>query len=168
MIHVCYGLNDKKGTYSKYTGVSILSMFENTKEKITVHIFHDNTLTPENRNNFINVAENYNQAVKFYNFDELCPEKIQYLREKLGSVFESRFSVGTFYRLMINKNFFGDNVSKIIYLDSDTVINLDIAELWNYDLTNYPLAAVPEIEATRGYIQKNKYILNTGIVEVNN
>ena len=82
MIHVCYGLYDKKGTYSKYTGVSMLSMFENTKEKITVHIFHDNTLTPENKNYFIQVAETYNQTVKFYNFDKICPEKIQYLREK--------------------------------------------------------------------------------------
>jgi lipopolysaccharide biosynthesis glycosyltransferase len=67
---------------------------------------------------------------------------------------------------MIDKNFFGDNVSKIIYLDSDTVVNLDIAELWNYDLTNYPLAAVPEIEATRNYMITDKHILNTGKVEI--
>jgi lipopolysaccharide biosynthesis glycosyltransferase len=166
MIHVCYGLNDAKGTYSKYTGVSMLSIFENTKEPVTVHIFHDNTLTPENRNNFNQIADTYNQTVKFYNFDKICPEKIKYLREKLDSVFESRFSVGTFYRLMIDKNFFGENISKIIYLDSDTVVNLDIAELWNYDLTNYPLAAVPEIEATRGYMMTDKYILTSGKVKV--
>ncbi len=166
MIHVCYGLYDKKGTYSKYTGTSMLSVFENTKEKVTVHIFHDNTLTPENLNNFSRIAESYNQAVKFYNFDKIRPEKIEFMHEKLSSVFETRFSIGTFYRLMIDRNFFGDDVSKIIYLDSDTVVNLDIAELWNYNIENYAIAAVPEIEATRGYMIADKYLIKTEKVAV--
>ena len=169
MIHVCYGLNDKKGTYSKYTGVSMLSMFENTKEPVTVHIFHDNTLTPQNRSNFNKIADTHHQTVKFYNFDELCPEKIQYLHKKIPAYVDSRFTVGAFYRLMFEKRFFDEeDFSKIIYLDSDTVVNLDIAELWNYDLTNYPLAAVPEFAATLGYMIKNKYLLKTGKVEVEN
>lgn len=29
MIHVCFGLYDKNGTYSKFTGTSMLSIFEN-------------------------------------------------------------------------------------------------------------------------------------------
>ena len=29
MIHVCYGLYDKDGRYSKFTGTSMLSMLEN-------------------------------------------------------------------------------------------------------------------------------------------
>lgn len=29
MIHVCYCLHDKDGRYSKFTGTSMLSMFEN-------------------------------------------------------------------------------------------------------------------------------------------
>ncbi len=166
MIHVCYGLYDKDGLYSKYTGTSITSIFENTKEKVTVHIFHDNTLTPENLNNFSQIAENYNQAVKFYNFDKICPEKIQYLREKVSDYVDSRFTVGAFFRLMIDKNLFGNDVSKIIYLDSDTVVNLDIAELWNYNIEDYAIAAVPEIEATRGYMQPGKYVITTGKVKV--
>ena len=166
MIHVCYGLNDAKGNYSKYTGTSMLSVFENTKEKITVHIFHDNTLSEVNRQKFQAVAEKYNQQIKFYNFDEICPEKIQLLREKIPEFVNSRFTVGAFYRLMIDKKIFDDNISKIIYLDSDTIVNLDIAELWNYNLENYTLAAVPEIDATHGYMVKNKYLLNTGKVEV--
>ena len=30
MIQVCYGLYDKDGRYSKFTGTSMLSIFENT------------------------------------------------------------------------------------------------------------------------------------------
>lgn len=35
---------------------------------------------------------------------------------------------------------------KVIYLDCDVLVNMDIAELWNIDLNGYYLAAV----ATRG------------------
>ena len=30
MIHVCFGLYDKHGTYSKFTGTTMLSIFENS------------------------------------------------------------------------------------------------------------------------------------------
>ncbi|MBQ3726919.1 MAG: hypothetical protein IJR52_02660 [Selenomonadaceae bacterium] len=29
MIHVCFGLYDKSGTYSKFTGTAMASIFEN-------------------------------------------------------------------------------------------------------------------------------------------
>ena len=167
MIHVCYGLYDRTGHYSKFTGTSMLSMFENTKEPVTVHIFHDNTLNEINRKKFIAVAERYNQKVKFYNFDKICPEKIQYLREKLNSVFKSRFSVGTFYRLMIDKNFFqGEDVEKIIYLDSDTVVNIDIAKLWEFKMKRFTIAAVPEYFAAQRYMLTDKFLINSKKVPV--
>ena len=167
MIHVCYGLYDKTGHYSKFTGTSIVSMFENTKEDVTVHILHDNTLSQENRDKFVYIAGKYGQTVKFYNVDILCPEKIQFLSEKLGSVFESRFSIGTFYRLMIDKKFFKDDaIQKIIYLDSDTVVNLDIADLWIFKMNRYPIAAVPELFASQRYMITEKFLINTGKVTV--
>ena len=68
---------------------------------------------------------------------------------------------------MIEKSFFDEeNFFKIIYLDSDTVVNLDIAELWNYSIENRFIAAVPEIDATRHYMMADKYVINTGKVTV--
>ncbi len=49
MIHVCYAMRDESGKYSKFVGTSMLSMFENTREKITVHLIHDSTLSHESR-----------------------------------------------------------------------------------------------------------------------
>ncbi|MBQ7475933.1 MAG: hypothetical protein IJT06_00890, partial [Selenomonadaceae bacterium] len=46
MIHVAYRLWGGDGFFAKMCGVSMLSMFENTKEKITVHIMHNERLTP--------------------------------------------------------------------------------------------------------------------------
>ncbi len=126
-------------------------------------------MTPENRDNFVYIAGRYGQVVKFYNVEKICADKIKFLRENLSKVFSSRFSVGTFYRLMLDKKILqNENVSKIIYLDSDTIINLDIAELWNYPTADYTLAAVPEIQATHGNMIMNKYLLTGGVVKPEN
>ena len=168
MIHVCYGLYDKTGHYSKFTGTSMLSIFENTAAEVTVHILHDNTLTQENINNFIYIAGRYKQNVKFYNVEKICADKIQFLRDNLSKYINSRFSIGAFYRLLVNKKFFQpDNVQKIIYLDADTIVNLDIAELWNYPLQNYTVAAVPEMLATYNHMIMNKYLITSGKVNTN-
>ncbi|MBR3050926.1 MAG: hypothetical protein IKG61_05695 [Selenomonadaceae bacterium] len=60
MIHVCFGLYDKTGSYSKFTGTAMLSLFENTSADVTVHILHDETLTQDNREKFIYLAGRYN------------------------------------------------------------------------------------------------------------
>ena len=172
MIHVCYGLNDKTGYYSKFTGTSMLSLFENISAappSVTVHILHDNTLSQANYEKFVYIAGKYGQIVKFHNVEKLCVDKLKFLWEKLNSVFNSRFSAGTFYRLMVDKKFFQpDDVSKIIYLDADTIINMDIAELWNYPMNGATLAAVPELQATRGYMITNKHLLYTDQVKIAN
>ena len=169
MIHICYGLHDRDGHYSKFTGTSMLSIFENTAapaNSITIHILHDNTLTRENHDNFVYIAGRYNQNVKFHNVEKLCADKIQFLHEKLAGYVNSRFSIGAFYRLFVSKKFFiPENVSRVIYLDADTIVNLDIAELWNYPLDGHTLAAVPEHLATHERMITDKYLLHAGIVE---
>ena len=49
MIHVCFGLHDGDGRYSKFTGTMITSIFANTTAQVTAHILHDATLTASTR-----------------------------------------------------------------------------------------------------------------------
>ncbi len=168
MIHVCYGLHDASGKYSKFVGTAITSIFENTLRPVTVHILHDSTLTNKNRDKFSFLAGKYNQAVKFYNVDELCPDKIQIIREKLAEKIKERFSIGAFYRLLMKEILLPAGVKRAIYLDADIILNTDISELWNCDLQNYPLAAVPEISSARQYMISNKFLLLTGKVAKEN
>ena len=165
MIHVCFGLHDADGRYSKFTGTTITSIFENTTAKVTAHILHDSTLTNDNRDKFSRLAQRYNQRVEFHNVEQLCSQEILFLIDKLADKIVLRFTIGAFYRLFIKKIF---DFDKIIYLDSDIIVNLDIAELWQQDLKNYPLAAVPEMVATQNHMLKNKFILNAGIVKAEN
>lgn len=163
MIHICFGLHDGSGKYSKFIGTSMASIFEKTSSPVTIHILHDATLTSNNREKFYELAEKYNQSVEFHDVEQLCPDEINFLREKLADKINSRFSIGAFYRLLIKKII---KTGKIIYLDADIVVNLDINELWQHDLANFPIAAVPEVDATQNFIITNKFLLNTGFVKV--
>ena len=170
MIHVAYRLWGGDGFFAKMCGTSMLSIFENVSTpppSVTVHILHDNTLSYNNWRNFIYIAGRYGQRVEFHNVEQLCADKIQFIQEKLSAYLGTRFSIGAFYRLMI-KHIGLRDVSKMIYLDADTIVNLDLSELWNYSMENYALAAVPEWEATRTYMITDKYVLHSELVKQEN
>ena len=162
MIQVCFGLHDADGKYSKFIGVAMASIFQNTSAPVTIHILHDATLTNANRDKFSYLAGRYGQRVIFHNVEELFPDELAFIREKLADKIGLRFSIGAFYRLLI-KHALGEG--KVIYLDADIVTNLDIAKLWQQDLKNFPLAAVPEIDATFGQMITNKFLLNSELVK---
>lgn len=165
MIHICYGIYDKDGRYSKFVGTSITSIFENTNSDVTIHILHDDTLSEENRDKFFYLAGHYSQKINFHNVEKLVPEKIAELREKLGEVSKTKFSIGALYRLLIPQ-IFSQEISKVIYLDADIIVNLDIKELWQIELKEKILGAVPEIEidVPTKYKLSGNYLLREKIV----
>ena len=65
MIHVCFSIRDVHGTYSETAGVAIESMFSHTREAVTVHILHDDTLTQDNRTRLFWIGERHRQQVVF-------------------------------------------------------------------------------------------------------
>ena len=150
MIHVCLSLYDKNGHYSKFTGVSIASILENTNSPVTVHLLHDSTLNQKNRDKFNRLVGNYENVmhrgggIDFLNVEELCSDKINDLKNEMPYMMTGRFSLATFYRLFIPE-LLNDEVHKAIYLDSDIFVNLDIKELWDTDIEKNFLAASPEI-----------------------
>ena len=149
MIHVCFALYDKTGTYSRFTGTAMLSLFENCSipsPSITVHLLHDNTLTDDNREKFIQIANRYGQILKFYDVEKLCTDRIAEIEEYFPQARDSHYSIAMFYRFFIPYLLFPQGVEKAIYLDSDIIVNLDISEFWRVELRNHPLGVVPEID----------------------
>ncbi len=165
MIHVCFGLHDGNGRYSKFVGTTMASIFENTLAPVTIHILHDDTLTEDNRDKFSYLVGRYNQRVKFHDVEKICADEVNFLREKLADKIKSRFSIGAFYRLLIKKILTTHGIGKAIYLDADIIVNLDIDELWRQDLKNFPLAAVPEVDATFNEMIPKKFLIDTEIVK---
>ena len=163
MIHVCFGLHDKTGHYSKFTGTAMLSLFENTTSEVTVHILHDNTFTLDNRDKFIYLAGRYGQHVKFYNVEELCADKIEEFIRLIPALKTAYSSIGTIYRFLIPQ-FLTPEIEKVIYLDSDIIVNLDIKKLWQFELDDKILAVVPEI-LNRGELERDFVLCREGLVK---
>ena len=55
----------------------MLSLLDNTLEKVTVHIISDNTLSASNRKKLVEIVQKYNQQIEFYNVDELATDWIK-------------------------------------------------------------------------------------------
>lgn len=161
MIHICYGLYDKDGHYSKFVGTSMASVFENTSNEITVHILHDNTLTTNNRDKFVYLTGKYSQNIKFYNVEILAAERINDFKNKLIKNSNYRYSIASLYRLFIPEMITESN--KVIYLDADIIVNRDITDLWNIGLNKRPLAAMPEFACGIKFAV-DKYLITSGIV----
>lgn len=172
MIHVVYRLWGGDGFYAKLLATSMLSMFENTKEKLIVHIMHNERLTPDNRNKFCYIANRYNQQIEFHNVEEISGVSLGRIEE----AHPNKSGVNAYWYTFILHEVFPD-LDKLIFLGADTVINLDIGELWEYDLDeSCGIAAVPEILSgappiwfklvIEGYVKHENHI-NSDVLLVN-
>lgn len=168
VIHVAMCIYDPSGTYSQHAGVVMTSIFENTHSKVTVHILHDDTLTDNNRRKFLRTAEKYSQRVEFHDVTEYRDR----IGEKVTNLLSGGVTVGTLYKLLIPDMVQAD---KVIYLDSDIIVNLDIVELWNVNMENYPIAGVHDVTAVGAFMfvrdwligcNSRKYI-NAGVMLMN-
>ena len=145
MIHVLYGMTDLNGKFAKYPATSICSVLENSRSEIQFHFIHDSTLTDSNREKLIELVSKYDQSIQFYNVEKIFPDRIESLKNRYDRIPKMiNWAFGALYRLLAPELI---DVSKIIYFDTDIIVNLDVAELWNIDLGNFPIAAKSEIDA---------------------
>lgn len=92
----------------------------------------------------------------------------------------SRWSPVIFYRLFAYRLF--PNIEKMLYIDSDTLVQHDLSELYNTDISNYALAAVrdmaplnlypemPDVKVVRAFkekYQKHDLYINSGVLLMN-
>ncbi|MBQ7630863.1 MAG: hypothetical protein IJS81_11755 [Selenomonadaceae bacterium] len=134
---------------------------------------HDNTLTQDNRDKFIQLAKTYKQTIKFYNLEEICLNKIREFEKSIPQVVK-RYSIGSTYRFFI-PNALPSDIKKIIYLDSDVVVNLNINELWKIKFTE-AIAAIPEVDnyvntmihaSCREKLIEAEHYFNSGVIVIN-
>lgn len=134
VIHVALAFCDPKGTYCRHAAVVMASIFENTSSKVCVHIIHDDTLQKDNREKLEKLANTYMQYVDFVNVENMFDcDKIDV------SKLTADGARGTLFRLLIPDII---NSDKLIYLDCDIVVNMDISELWRIRMDSYAVAAV--------------------------
>jgi lipopolysaccharide biosynthesis glycosyltransferase len=157
------------GDYASLVATTALSVVENTQEQVLFYVLSldfeekDKTIL----RNFIASFEN--AAIDFFDIDE----KIKVF----DGVNVNRFNSTITYAKLLIPDIVSSN--KIIYLDTDIIVNCDIKELWNIDFYSegkeYTLAAGWDVflnetsEHTKNTLQllpEHKY-LNTGILVIN-
>lgn len=130
-IRIAFTLCDFDGQYARHVGVVMASVFANTDAKICVYLVHDDTLTLENQKKLTETARRFDQEIEFINVQGRIADYVP--ENKRGSARR-----GTYYSLMIPSLFSFD---KIIYLDCDIIVNMDIAKLWNVPISDHGIAA---------------------------
>ena len=155
--------------YIPYLDVTIASLIENASKEYTYRMIVLNTGISEESIEKVKRNERPGFAIDFIDISSA----LENIRKHFKNVYH--FSVVTYYRLFISSLF--PQYDKAIYLDCDLVVLGDISELYNTELGENILAAVPDqniktVEAFKRYIEiaisvdPNKYI-NAGVLLIN-
>ena len=166
-IPVFYAVDD---TYIPILGVSLKSLIENASKenKYEIKILYTN-VSEENISR-IKKYEQENISIEFVNVNEQLKE----IKSKLYT--RNYFSNTTYFRLYIPELY--PQYNKAVYIDSDTIVLTDIANLYNEEIGDNLIAAIPDgavqtipvfqeyVEKVVGVIDYNNYF-NAGILVMN-
>ena len=146
MINLLYAGNDKV-----FDGllISLLSITKHTKEPLSVYVLTmDLTdisekcriITQDQASYLETMIQETNKESKI----KLIDTRELFLKELGNSKnLKTHFTPYTMLRLLADE--IEDLPDKVLYLDTDTIINNDISELYNIDIDNYELACVKDI-----------------------
>ena len=132
-IPVALVLHDMDGVYSRHAAVVMASIFANTKSSVCIYVVHDDSVSEENKSRLQTTALSFEQEIKFLDAEKtLDKKKFNAGRLAAGG------SRGKLLKLLIPELI---EEQKVIYLDCDIVVNLDIKELWHVDIDNCAIGA---------------------------
>ena len=156
--------------YIPFLGVALKSVIENTSKenRYAIKVLYT-SVTEENKKR-IKEYEKENISIEFVDLNKQLKE----IQEKLYT--RNYFSNTTYYRLFIPELY--PEYDKAVYIDSDTICLADIAELYNVDMGDNLIAAIPDgvvqaIDVFKDYVERvvgvsdyNNYF-NAGVIVMN-
>ncbi len=131
-IVICFDDN-----YSLSGGALINSIVKNSTEKDNYDIVVlENGVSARNKSRLISLIKNKsNFSIRFFDVNAFSEMKSVYTR--------AHFSAATYARLFIPSLF--SNFEKVLFIDADTIVESDVAELVHIDMKNNLVAAVKDI-----------------------
>lgn len=124
--------------YVMPTGVMAYSVCKNNQDvDATFHIICDESVSAKDKEDLYETICGFPQKhVVFYSIDSHAADSFPRLSESLPTT-------SSYYRLFLTM-LLPDTIEKVLYLDGDLVVRRNLLPLWNTDLTNYAIAAVPD------------------------
>ncbi len=158
MIHV---LMAGDNNYMHHMAAAATSCVVNTAEPITLHVFCDN-ISDENKARLKKTLDSLKKGTAL-EFIDITPEKLDRLKKN------DYITLATYMRYFIPE-LLPLTLDRVIYLDTDLIVRHDLADLWNTDVSGYPLAAVREPYMESKY--KRAYgitsaVFNAGVLLIN-
>lgn len=152
--------------YVMPTGVMIYSVCCNNADvNITFHIITGG-VEIQGKEQLIRTIEPFtNKTIVFYDAKELDISVFPQMENCL-------YPTSAFYRLMINE-LLPVTLNKVLYLDVDLIVRQSLLPLWNVELEDYAIAAIPDwhvecsdFDKRLNYPKELGYI-NTGVLLIN-
>lgn len=166
IINIFYACDD---SFVKFTAVSLFSMQKNASRyrKYHIHVLHTD-ITEETQQSVLAMADECFSIT----FDDVS----SYLNDMCERLpLRDYYSNTTYYRMFIAEMF--PNVDKAIYIDSDTVVQGDISELYDYDIESFDVGACHEqvmvqVDVYGAYTEKclgidRNLFFNAGVLLIN-
>lgn len=161
-IHICCNIDIN---YIQYCIVMLTSLCENNKNNhFIVHIISA-PLSPKAENELKQIEQKYSINLKIYypqgEILKYCPIPI-----------DKHISYASYYRCFLSV-ILPEEVHKLLYLDCDMIINGNIEELWDTDITKYAIGCVEDMwsEKADNYTRLNypaEYsYFNAGVLLIN-
>lgn len=148
--------------YIPFLAVTLESLEKNANKnyKYAIKVLHSNTINEENQQRILVEYSVGNFNIEFVDISSYV-EKIS---ERLHT--RDYYSKSTYYRLFIPNLY--PQYSKALYLDSDIVVQGDISKLYNTELNENYVGAIPD-EFVQSVKELHSYVLNrVGLPKVSN
>ncbi|MCR5307814.1 MAG: glycosyltransferase family 8 protein, partial [bacterium] len=160
MINIMYTGNDY---VFKGIVLSTLSILKHTNEEVHVYLV---TMDIDNFKGISSeMANKLDTILKEKNINNKC--HLINMTDLFNSEMKDSKNINSFYTPYCLLRLFSDKLdlpNKILYLDTDTMINKDIKSLYDIDITNYEFAGVID-RLGRFFIDKN--YINSGVLLLN-
>lgn len=154
--------------YLMPAGVMLCSLFENNKEEqITIHAMlgedGDQCMKPLQE-----MTERYHQNIRFYDMKDVRTDDFP-----VGLYFQEPFITKEAYFRLFVMDVLPQSLEKVLYLDVDMVICGSIRELWDTDISDVAVGAVPDCfhqdihETNRIGYEVGLGIFNSGVLLIN-
>lgn len=139
---VVYASDDK---FAEILGVSLVSLYENSRDIELVVYVLDSGITEENRQRIESISRKYGSMIVWI-------PAIDVTEELSINVAVDRGSLSQYARLFVSRDL-PEDLDRVLYLDCDIIVRKSIRELWELDLHGKTIAAL--MDAFSKYYRKN-------------
>lgn len=152
--------------YAPYAGISMLSLFENNQNIDTINVYCAamDDVSGENIELLNKTAAGYHRKISYLD----TKEAVRQIEEMRLGVWNG--SLATWIKIFIISSFI-DKHERLLYVDSDTLIEGSLEDLCDYDFEGKAVAGVVDsfgFERLQQLgIQENKYYYNAGVIYFN-